>query len=76
AESSLSNSMISGMLVIGLVFGLLGTPLLIRKFKGKSASEIQTYFLDLFMLVGKGVVQVVSWVIGFVSAQIRKFSTP
>jgi hypothetical protein len=41
------DSLISGVTVIGLAIGLLGAPVLARKFKGMTVAEIVTYIFDL-----------------------------
>lgn len=41
-----NNSAISGSLIIGLIIGLVLTPVLIRKFKGKNAQEIIHYIFE------------------------------
>ncbi|WP_416183104.1 copper oxidase [Methylicorpusculum sp.] len=55
------DSLISGVLVIGLAAGLLIAPFMARKFKGMSVSEVVSY---LFELIGQG--------IGFISKLMTK----
>lgn len=47
-----NDSLISGVLVIGLAAGLLIAPFMARKFKGMSVSEVVSY---LFELIGQGI---------------------
>ncbi|MDP2179098.1 MAG: copper oxidase [Methylicorpusculum sp.] len=56
-----NDSLISGVLVIGLAAGLLIAPFMARKFKGMSVSEVVSY---LFELIGQG--------IGFISKLMTK----
>ncbi|MCD2449809.1 copper oxidase [Methylicorpusculum oleiharenae] len=56
-----NDSLISGVLVIGLAAGLLIAPFMMRKFKGMSVSEVVSY---LFELIGQG--------IGFITKLIAK----
>ncbi|MBS3952223.1 MAG: copper oxidase [Methylomicrobium sp.] len=56
-----NDSLISGVLVIGLAAGLLIAPFMARKFKGMSVSEVVSY---LFELIGQG--------IGFITKLIVK----
>lgn len=56
-----NDSLISGVLVIGLAAGLLIAPFMARKFKGMSVSEVVSY---LFELLGQG--------IGFITKLIAK----
>jgi plastocyanin len=42
-----NGSLISGVMVVGLAIGLLVAPLLARKFKGMTPSEITTYIINL-----------------------------
>ncbi len=42
-----NNAVISGVMIIGLVIGLLLTPLLIKKFKGKTFPEVITYIFEI-----------------------------
>ncbi len=47
AESSASSSLLSGMLVIGLAFGLLAAPLAAKRYKGMNSSEISDDLVSL-----------------------------
>lgn len=46
AGASASSSLISGMLVIGVAFGLIGAPFIARKVEGKSKEEIYQSIAD------------------------------
>lgn len=74
AASSASNSLISGMLVIGLALGLLGTPILVRKFKGMAPAEIADYCVDQLTKLYHLLMQGIDWAIRFISSQISKLS--
>ncbi|MGR9045639.1 MAG: cupredoxin domain-containing protein [Gammaproteobacteria bacterium] len=67
-----NDSLISGVMVIGLAVGLLVAPFLVRKFKGMSFSEIVSY---LFELLGEGigyVAKLVSKLIQWVTSSKNK----
>lgn len=67
-----NDSLISGVMVIGLAVGLLIAPFLVRKFKGMSFSEIVSY---LFELLGEGigyVAKLVSKLIQWVTSSKNK----
>jgi len=51
AESSASSSLLSGVLVIGLAFGLLITPLVSKRYKGMRASEISDDLVAQFKML-------------------------
>ena len=51
AESSASSSLLSGVLVIGLAFGLLITPLVAKRYKGMGTSEISDDFVAQFKML-------------------------
>ncbi len=74
AQKSASNSLVSGMLVIGLAFGLLGAPLVARKFEGTTKEEIYHYLSDLTATVLNVSIQGIKNVYHFLSAQIRRIS--
>jgi uncharacterized cupredoxin-like copper-binding protein len=74
AQSSASGSLISGVLVIGLAFGLLAAPFVARKFAGMSKEEIYKFLKDLAETNIKLVVQFLNNLVEFVSTQIRKVS--
>ncbi|MGR9117213.1 MAG: copper oxidase [Gammaproteobacteria bacterium] len=61
-----SDSIISGVTVIGLAIGLLVAPFLVRKFKGMSFSEIVSYIFELLGEVIAYVVKLVSKLIQLV----------
>ncbi|MGH8497585.1 MAG: cupredoxin domain-containing protein [Methylococcales bacterium] len=76
AQSSTSSSMISGMLVVGLAFGLLAAPLLAKKLEGISKEEFKE---QLFKFVTERMVpflklsmQVLGKALQTLSTQIRK----
>jgi plastocyanin len=54
------DSVISGVTVIGLAFGLLAAPFLARKFKGMSPSEVVAYVFDLIRALIEYVVKLLS----------------
>ncbi|MGH8547653.1 MAG: cupredoxin domain-containing protein [Methylococcales bacterium] len=74
AKNSASTSLISGMLVIGLAFGLLGAPLVARKFEGMTAEEIYRYLADHLATFVNFAVRQLNSLVQFLSAQIRKVS--
>lgn len=75
AQISASGSLISGMLVIGLAFGLLGAPLVARKFEGMTQQEIYHYLADRLVHFAGFAMQLLNNAVKFISAQIRKVST-
>jgi hypothetical protein len=74
AQTSASGSLISGMLVIGLAFGLLGAPWVAKKFEGMTREEIYRYLADHLVTFVNFAVQQLNSLIRFLSAQIRKAS--
>jgi plastocyanin len=72
-EAVAEESFLSGSLILGLVAGLAGTPLAIRHFRGKPASQI---LAELWALVLKGyklVAGLVAWLIRILQAGAGKF---
>ncbi|WP_428357527.1 copper oxidase [Methyloprofundus sp.] len=61
-----NNSFFSGLTVIGLAIGLILAPLLARRFKGMTPTEVITYIFDLVKQVVDVIVKVISWLIGLV----------
>jgi len=64
-----NDSVISGVMIVGLAAGLLLAPFLVRKFKGMSIAEVIT---TLFEMLAQGiglVVKLLSRLIGFINAQ-------
>lgn len=74
AQTSASSSLISGMLVIGLAFGLLGAPLVARKFEGMTTEEIYHYLADHLVSFVNFAIQRLGSMVQFLSALIRKVS--
>lgn len=71
-QTSTSSSVISGMLVIGLVCGLLVAPLAARKLTGVSNEQIYRYLVERSVTYSKLSVQELSRLFRFLSTQIRK----
>lgn len=72
-QAEVSGSLISGMLVIGLAFGLLAAPFLANYFKGMTAAEIVSHIYALARtLVTKGL-QWLKWLIQLLYSQTRKY---
>ena len=72
-QAEVSGSLISGMLVIGLAFGLLAAPFLANYFKGMTAAEIVNHIYGLVKtLVTKGL-QWINWLIQLLYSQTRKY---
>ncbi|MGR9106462.1 MAG: cupredoxin domain-containing protein [Gammaproteobacteria bacterium] len=74
AQKSASTSLVSGMLVIGLAFGLLGAPLLAKRFEGMSRQEIFHYLEGLLVTFFKVSVELFNRIYGFLLEQVRKVS--
>jgi uncharacterized cupredoxin-like copper-binding protein len=74
AETSASNSLISGMLVIGIAFGLLSAPVVARKFEGKTKEEVYHYLSELMVTAFNVSVRWTKIVYRFLSDQVRKAS--
>ena len=62
-----NDSLISGVMVVGLAIGLLVAPLLARKFKGMSATEITTYIINLIK-------DTLTYVIKLIGSLVKKVS--
>lgn len=75
ASSTASGSLISGMLVIGLAFGLLGAPLIARKFEGMSKDEIYDYLAKKCTLFFNVLIEYINRLVQFLAVQLRKLST-
>jgi plastocyanin len=64
-ETQPVESVFSGALIIGLVLGLFGAPLLVRiareRFKGMSAKEILAYFWGLLTQLVNALIQFITW---------------
>jgi len=72
-QAEVSGSLISGMLVIGLAFGLLAAPFLVNYFKGMTAAEIASHIYGLARaLVTRGL-QWLNWLIQLLYSQTRKY---
>jgi hypothetical protein len=65
------DSIISGIMVIGLALGLLLAPYLAKKFKGMSAGEIAAYLFDLINKLIAYIMKIVGASIKFVSEKIK-----
>ena len=63
-----NSSLISGVMVVGLAIGLLVAPLLARKFKGMTPSEITTYIINL-------VKEIMSTLIKLINDLVKKVSS-
>ncbi|MGH8556518.1 MAG: cupredoxin domain-containing protein [Methylococcales bacterium] len=72
AQTSASGSVISGMLVIGLAFGLLAAPLVARKVEGVSKEEIYQVVADRIVPFLKLSTRALNNLFQFLSTQIRK----
>ena len=66
------DSVISGVTVIGLAIGLLAAPLLARKFKGMSVSEVIAYAFDLLRAFIELVIKLLSRLINLVGSNKNK----
>jgi plastocyanin len=72
-RAEVSGSLISGMLVIGLAFGLLAAPFLANYFKGMTAAEIASRIYELARtLVTRGL-QWLNWLIQLLYSQTKKY---
>lgn len=64
-ETQPVQSFFSGALIIGLVFGLFGAPLIIRiardRFKGMSAKEVAAYVWSVLMGLANTLMQFLTW---------------
>ncbi len=67
-ENGAADSMVSGIMVIGLAIGLLLAPMLAKKFKGMSFGEVVAY---IFELVSQGI----GFIIRLVSNLIKKYTS-
>jgi len=63
-----NGSLISGVMVVGLAIGLLVAPLLARKFKGMSPSEITAYIINL-------VKEIIGTLIKLINGLVKKVSS-
>ncbi|MEE9397410.1 MAG: copper oxidase [Methylococcales bacterium] len=68
-----SAPLISGIFVIGLALGLLVAPILARRYKGMTASEIGTDVLSLVKSGASGILQFISWLAGLLGGQKKEF---
>lgn len=71
-RASASGSLISGMLVIGLAFGLLGAPLLAKKFAGMSKEEIYQNIAEMSATYFNVAMQMLMKFWQLMSVQLRK----
>ena len=74
AKNTASGSLISGMLVIGLAFGLLGAPVVARKFEGLTKEAVFQVLADRISAFFTLSMRTIESAIQYVSAQIRKVS--
>ncbi len=65
------DSVISGVLVLGLAVGLLLTPFLMKKFKGMSAGEIAAYIFELIKHLAGYVLRFIGWLLQLVNSLKR-----
>jgi hypothetical protein len=73
APAKPSVSLISGMLVIGLAFGLVAAPFLANYFKGMTAAEIAKHLYALVNTLVIKLVQWANWLIRLLFSQARKY---
>ena len=62
------DSVISGVMVLGLAVGLLLTPYLLRKFKGMSPAEITAYIVESIKHLIGYVARFIGWLLQFVGS--------
>lgn len=74
AESSASNSLLSGMLVIGLAFGLLIAPMAAKRYKGMNLSEITDDLVGQSKKVLSEIVALLNQGIQFLLSYMKKLS--
>ena len=74
AETSVSNSLISGMLVIGMALGLIGAPFVAKRLEGKSKEQVYEYLADSSVSGFNAIMQWTTLVMESISAWLKKVS--
>ena len=74
-EASASDSLLSGMLVIGLAFGLLVAPLAAKRYKGMNSSEISDDLVNRSKKIFGEVLVLLNSGIQSVSSYLKKLTT-
>lgn len=74
-ETQASGSFLSGSLIIGLVIGVFGTPILLRvgrdRFRGMTVQDVLAHATTVFNSVLNAVIQFISWLYRWITKQTK-----
>lgn len=75
SSSGTGGTLLTGMLVIGLVFGVLGAVYLEKRFKGKRAEEVLDELGKMAQAGLAWLIETVTWLVKTISSAVKKAST-